>query len=135
MKSEVCEFEEAVGTASSSGLWADELRKHLAVCSQCSDLRLVSEYLASARLVDDAAPLPAAGLIWWRAQLAERKERAARAMVAIEIMQKLAIAVALVIVMVIGSLWKPVDWSTLLMGAGLLLSTSAVLYGWVRGRI
>ena len=67
--------------------------------------------------------------------MAERKERAARAMVAIEIMQKLAIAVAMVIVIVIGSLWKSVDWSTLLVGAGLLVSTSAVLYGWVRGRI
>jgi hypothetical protein len=136
MRPELCEYEEAVGAALSSGQWNDELVRHLASCSQCADLRLVSQYLASAgTAIEEAAPLPAPGLIWWRAQLAERQEQATRGVAAIDLMQKLAIAVALIGLVAITLLWKPIDWGALLIGVGLLLSSAAVLYGWVRGRI
>jgi hypothetical protein len=137
MRPEFCEFEEPVAAALSSGQWTHELREHLAHCGQCADMCLVSQYLAgtAARPGEESGPLPAPGLIWWRAQLAERQEQAARAMAAIEIMQNIAIAAALVVVAVLPLFWKPMHWSTLLMGVGLLVSTAAVLYGWVRGRI
>jgi hypothetical protein len=136
MRPEFCEFEEAVAAALSSGEWTHELREHLANCGHCADLHLISEYLASvAPTPEEAAPLPAPGLIWWRAQLAERQEQATRAVAAIEFMQTLAMVVAAIAVLVLALFWKPMHWSTLLMGVGLLVSTAAVLYGWVRGRI
>jgi hypothetical protein len=137
MNLEFCEYEEAVTAALASGQWSEELVQHLTACRQCADLRLVSQYLATAAppTREQTTHLPAPGLIWWRAQLAERQALAARAVAAIEVMQKVALAVALVAVVTCAIFTKPVELSTLLLGAGLAGGSAAVLYGWVRGRI
>jgi len=136
MKSEFCAFENAVSAAVSNGQWSEELREHVDNCSQCADIRLVCQYLTSTTPAAEAdVPLPAAGFVWWRGLLAERQEQAKRAVAAIEIMQKFALVAALIAVIGFTLLWRPVDWSVLLLGSGLLLSTAVILYSWIRGRI
>jgi hypothetical protein len=134
MMREMCEFEDTVAEALTSGQWADDVREHVQRCGHCAELQIVWAALHTAKPTDESR-LPAPGLIWWRGQLDERREAARRAVAAIDIMQKLAVAVALVAAIVFGWLWTPVDWGVLLLGAGLLLSTAIVLYGWIRGRI
>jgi hypothetical protein len=137
MNPELCEFEDAVTAALSSGQWDDTLHRHVAFCTQCAELQEVWQSLAgAAALVEGAQPLPAPGLIWWRAQ---RREQAERAVAAIELMRKLAVAVALVALVVFMWLWKPdvsvIHLSAVIMGVSMLLGSGAVLYGWARGRI
>ncbi len=134
MKVEICEFEEATAAASASGEWSAELRQHLSACAACAELKLVWQSLAAATSDQDTAPLPAPGLIWWRSQLAKRREQAERAVSAIALMQKLAIALSLAAAMPLLWLCKPSVW-LILFGVSLLLGTGAVLYGWARGRI
>jgi hypothetical protein len=139
MKFAFCQFEDAVTAALLGGFWTEDLREHSAVCPHCSELEMVWEELAHVAEVRGDRPLPSSGLIWWRAQLIARRERMERAIAAIEIMRKIAIAATLIAVAVFVWLWKPdigpVYWSGLLTGAGLLLSSGIVLYGWARGRI
>ena len=140
MKPEVCEFEDAVTAALYSGEWDATLREHVVQCPQCAELRDVCQSLAHAALtVGDTNPVPAPGLIWWRAQLAERREQAERAVAAIELMRKLAGAVTLIVLAMVLWFWKPdgslVDRSAVLMGVSMLVVSGAVLYGWARGRI
>jgi hypothetical protein len=140
MNSDCCQFEDAVTAALANGWWTDDLRRHAAVCPQCSELQLVWKELAYAAELDGyLMPMPSAGLIWRHAQLTVRRERMERAIAAIEIMRKIAIAATLIALGVFVWLWKPdispVYWSAVLTGAGLLLSSGIVLYGWARGRI
>jgi len=84
MKDYLCEQESAVLEAVESGRWPhgcdDELRTHVAQCAICADVVLVSRILQQEKQRAEAdAPLPAAGLVWWKAQLRARREAAARA--------------------------------------------------------
>lgn len=135
MKAEFCRFEEAVTAAIQSGEWNEDLRRHVAGCEECADLALVARYCAAAAKDIPEAPLPAAGLLWWRAQIAERQEQAERAVAAIEVVQKVAIGVVLVLLLGLLMLSKPVHWEALLAAFGLFASSGVVLYSWVRGRI
>jgi hypothetical protein len=136
MKSDFCDLEETIALALARGPLPEELSRHAAGCAHCSDLLLISQFLKEAApATDEAARLPAAGLIWWKAQLAARREHAERAVVAIDIMQKLTLAVSLVAVVGCAFLWRTIDLNVLLLGACLLVGTVAALYSWVRGRI
>jgi hypothetical protein len=134
MNAEMCEFEEATAAALASGEWSAELREHSNSCAACVELALVWESLKPATNVQDAAPLPAPGLIWWRSQLAQRRAQAEQALAAIALMQKLAIALALAAALPLLWLCKPGIW-LISSGLGMFLVTAAVLYGWARGRI
>jgi hypothetical protein len=136
MKSNSCDLEEMMTSALARATLSEELGQHAASCVHCADLLLVSQFLGEAApSTDQTAPLPMAGLIWWKAQLAERREHAERAVAAIDIMQKLALAVTLGTLSGCALIWRPIDLIVLLLGACLLVGTLAVLYGWVRGRI
>ena len=134
MSAEICEFEEATASALARGEWSAELREHLSVCAACAEFERVWRCLAPAITDQAAAALPAPGLIWWRSQLAERRRQAERAVAAIALMQRLAIAVALVAAVPLLWLCKPSVW-LIFLGLSMLLATGAVLYGWARGRI
>ena len=84
MKDYFCEQESAVLEAVESGRWPQgcdaELRAHVAQCATCGDVVLVARILQQEkRRAEVEAPLPAAGLVWWKAQLRARREAAARA--------------------------------------------------------
>jgi hypothetical protein len=134
MKSEICEFEEVVAGALASGHWSGELREHLSGCAHCAELELVWQSLSPVATDAEAEPLPVPGLIWWRSQIAGHRAQAERAVAAIALMQKLAIAVALMAVVAFAWLWTPGVW-TIFIGLSMALATGVVLYGWARGRI
>lgn len=93
MKPAHCTQEEAIAQAAHSGDWSEPLRSHAARCPICSEVALVSSFLQieaeSARV---EAVLPDPGRIWWKAQLAARREAAERAVRPIALMEKLAVA-------------------------------------------
>ena len=88
-----CEYEAALLTALEQEHLSEGLSRHVANCQACTDTAAVWSYLHD--IGQDAADtdqLPAAGLIWWRAQLAERRKLASRSVASIRIVQNAAIA-------------------------------------------
>ena len=92
-----CERESAVLKAAESGQWSKGLRAHAQACEVCSDALLVTHYLQSqAQAAQAEAPLPDAGLIWWKAQLQAKRAAAERATRPIVILEKISYAVGAV---------------------------------------
>lgn len=124
MKSQFCVHEDAVAAAATSGVWTPELRAHRDGCMTCAELTLVVAALAAdaEQLADEVIPLPDPGVIWFRAQLAQREHNFRRATRAIVWVQRLAVAV----VAAIGLAFAPGLWT--LIGkfvAGLNLGSAA----------
>lgn len=93
MKPIHCTHEEAIAQAAHSGDWSEPLRSHAARCPICSEVVLVSSFLRTeAQSARAEAVLPDPGRIWWKAQLAARREAAERAVRPIALMEKLAFA-------------------------------------------
>jgi hypothetical protein len=77
-----CDYEPAVVRAVRIGSWTEELRAHFAACPVCADAVLIAEALHGEPA--ESLEVPAAGLIWWKAQLRRRldgQERALRPIV------------------------------------------------------
>lgn len=94
-----CVREAEVVEAVISGRWPaacdPELRSHAMDCHICKDIVLVSSALQGER--DSAvlnATLPAAGLVWWRAELRARREAARAAERPMKLVHSLAAASA-----------------------------------------
>lgn len=113
-----CLFEKEVSAAVREGRWpaaADPaLREHVAACSACADLLLVTETLQASRsTMSHAAVLPPPGILYWRAQLRRRSgavERMARPIVFAEV---IALAAAIVALALAAYRWIDfVDWTT-----------------------
>lgn len=124
MKNTSCAHEDAVTAAARSGDWTPELMAHRDGCMTCAELTLVVAALAAdaEQLVDEAIPLPDPGVIWFRAQLAEREHRFQRATRAIVWVQRATIAT----VAAVGVAFAPGLWA--LIGrfvAGLDLGSAA----------
>ncbi len=98
-----CEFEKEISLALREGRWpaaaGPALCQHVAGCSSCSDLVLVTEALQNSRAVAArAAELPPPGILYWRAQLRRRSgavERMSRPIVFAEVVTLLATLLAL----------------------------------------
>jgi hypothetical protein len=140
-----CEREpELLAALASRGL-TEELRAHLEACPDCREAQEVWTYLAGLgeETLEDAAPLPAPGLIWWRAQLAAKRNQAEESVAAIKLATKTAVALTLALVCLVAIWWGPQSWEHLpvpVLGAGiallvLLFSAGTVLYVWARGKI
>jgi hypothetical protein len=74
-----------------------ELQRHVASCPTCADLVLVMSSLRSGR--DQwrrTAPVPSAGLVWWRAQLRQRQSAARAAAAPVTFVHAITLALALV---------------------------------------
>lgn len=78
-----CSRSADVAAAASAGtldLSGGALGEHVSACASCRDLALVVAALREERdRSRRQAPVPSAGLVWWRAQLRERREAARRA--------------------------------------------------------
>lgn len=92
-----CEKEPAVLGAMRAAQWEESLRDHVAECSACSDLVLVSQFMdeeaKSSRQASHQA-LPSPGVIWWKAQILSKRAAAERATRPIRTMEKAAFACA-----------------------------------------
>jgi hypothetical protein len=95
-----CDREQEVVDALRSGRWAsawgEELRRHVAACPVCAEVAFVAQALrhedavAQADLLKSPAPLPSAGLVWWKAQLAARRAAEQRAAQPIALVERAA---------------------------------------------
>jgi hypothetical protein len=138
-----CEREPDLLAALARGGLTEELQAHVETCPDCREAQHVWTYLASLDRENEAAPLPAPGLIWWRAQLAARRNQAEESVAAIKLANKTAAALTLAFVCLAAILWWPQSWEHLpvpVLGAGiallvLLFSAGTVLYAWARGKI
>jgi non-ribosomal peptide synthetase component F len=86
----------AIGT----GRWPEtcdaELRAHVAGCTTCGDVAALATALRAERAEAwQHAVVPGSGLVWWRAELRARQERAARIERPITLVHVLAIVVCL----------------------------------------
>jgi hypothetical protein len=90
-----------------------ELRAHLAGCASCTELLLVTQAFRQSRAVTASqAILPAAGAIWWRAQLRRRNaavERIGRPLVGAYVFA-LAFIVVVAAVAVISQVHHGFSW-------------------------
>ena len=94
MKIQPCAHEDAVAAAARTGRWTPELRAHRDGCMTCAELTLVTAAMAAdaEALAGLNSPLPDPGVIWLRAQLAEREKNFRRATRAIVWVQRATIA-------------------------------------------
>lgn len=102
-----CSYETELAQALKAGHWPDgctpDLRAHVALCRNCSELVLVTAAFQQARSQSGArVPADLAGLLWWRAQLRRRNAANQRTSRPISIAQSFALfvnaAVAIVFV-------------------------------------
>lgn len=113
MKPHLCDQETALLEAILAGRWPEgcesDLRAHVAQCSICADVALVAQTLHrehdGARAV---VAVPAAGLVWWKAQMKARREAVKRASEPIALVESAAgiFGVAALVALAIGR-W---DW-------------------------
>ena len=93
-----CPYETELAQALKAGHWPDgctpELRAHVRLCRNCSELVLVTQAFQQARSESGAAaPADVAGLLWWRAQLRRRNAANQRTSRPISIAQGFALFV------------------------------------------
>ncbi len=123
MKVGRCEREAAALEAVRAGRWPDaceaELRAHIAECAICSEVVMVAELMGEDDAVARAeARLPAAGLLWWKAQIRARRRAAERAAEPINLIVSVT-AVAVILSLVAFAAWQRshiADWWKWLSG-------------------
>ena len=124
MKNSSCVHEEAVAAAARSGQWTPELQTHRDGCMTCAEVTLVVAAMAAdaGELMDLDRPLPDPGVIWFRAQLADRENKLRRATRAIVWVQRATIAAAAAV----GLAFAPGLWTSVkTFAAGLDLGSAA----------
>jgi hypothetical protein len=93
MKPFECGKEKLIIAAVRTGLWDADLRQHRASCPACSEAAIAARLLNEMRSCDEAeARIPDAGLMWWKAQLLEKREAAERATQPINFAERFAYA-------------------------------------------
>lgn len=131
-----CAFEEQVLT----GEMSEELVAHLETCAVCREVKLVQSFLERASEEIEDPRTSSAGLIWWRAQLYEKRALAARSVAPIRTVQKIALivilAVAAIFAATLGPAWmgkeSPLVVWAVICGCGLIASTAGLLAIWAR---
>jgi hypothetical protein len=98
MTDDICPREAEVLRACESGTWPTDLADHVSRCDACREVQAVARVLREAVDAEDAAQLPTAHDIWWRAQWQARQEARARAMRPLDRMERAEPLVALVAV-------------------------------------
>lgn len=104
------------------------VRQYLDELADCSEL--------------NSAPLPSPDLIWWRAQLAEKRNLARRSVLAIDAVRAAAVVVSAAFVFLMILSWAPRLFAELSLPLPLTLallllfacSTGGVLLAWARQR-
>ena len=134
-----CPQEARLLTALADGSVPDELREHLEACTVCQDVQSVWIHLREYERINTAADLPSPDAIWWRAQLAIKRTAAQRSIRAIQVMQSIAIAAAIVGCIAVAA-WQSSKIAALnplvLAGTGatllVLLASVAIVLAWGR---
>jgi hypothetical protein len=89
-----CDREAQVIEASRSGLWDEELRRHLSDCRNCAESAVAASFLSRLERIDHQnVDLPGAGQMWWKLQLRARREAIERAARPISYFQSITLLV------------------------------------------
>lgn len=116
---ELCPREASLLAALANGALTDEQAAHLQECAACRDTKLVWSYLNECAAAAERVEIAPAESIWWRAQIEKKRAEARRSVVFIDRMQKIAFAIAAMIVA--GLAWwqspKLLEVSPMLLGA------------------
>ncbi len=112
MKQMACQNEDRVLEALGQGLapegFEKSLREHVADCDACKEIvALVAAFQSDNAELQAAAPVPEAGVIWWRASLAARRAAAERAMRPIAMAEKAAWAVGAAVLIALAAMAAP----------------------------
>ncbi|MBV9267860.1 MAG: hypothetical protein JO061_16955 [Acidobacteriaceae bacterium] len=111
-----------------SGALSPELQVHIESCPECRDALLIQRFMqAAAAEGDDEVPAPTAGAIWWRAEIARKRRIAERSVAAIRAVQKIALAVAVLIVLLAATFWGRAIAHDFALPASWLLASLAVV--------
>jgi hypothetical protein len=77
MKHAKCPHEEAIARAARTGNWEASLTTHATTCPICREIMKTSTWMqALGRSSEGSLSLPDASLLWWRAQLSEKRAKA-----------------------------------------------------------
>ncbi|HEX8290063.1 MAG TPA: hypothetical protein VF556_18935 [Pyrinomonadaceae bacterium] len=103
-----CSKEQIVVESFNSGFVKDEIRIHVSQCESCRETAKIVEFFQR-NTINENSPknLPAVGLIWWKAQIRNRRRAAERAIQPISIAQGAGVFIFLMIL-----LWLAVRGST-----------------------
>ena len=102
MTAQVCPREGELLDALGRGFVPVELAAHADGCRSCAELRLVAgALLADRAAATAAAPVPAAGTVWWRLQLRHRQEARLAARRSLLVGQGVSLVVALALLVAI----------------------------------
>jgi hypothetical protein len=114
-----CLREQDVMDAVASGRWPDrsdpELRRHVDGCAICQDVATIFPAISAERDETwEAVSVPAASVVWWRAQIRAREEASRAAQRPIAVTQGVAMVCLLAAVLVL----IPLAWPALTYTAG-----------------
>jgi hypothetical protein len=132
---EICDGESELLAALTRGELPPGLQQHLASCPVCQEAALTARYLR--QLVDSdlaSAHVPAPELLWWRAQIIEKRRLGQRSVASISILRDVVILIALFASLAVLITRHPnlqVLIAGILLIGGLLL---AVAYEWMDAR-
>lgn len=112
---EHCPREANVVEASRSGQLPVELAAHATACPVCAEALLVASFLAGH---PGEAEVPAAGLVYWKAELRARREQAERAMRPMRTMEIAAMILLCLLAVGVGVLSGSVLLPVIGMGFG-----------------
>jgi len=86
----------------------EELRQHADACESCREMVTVVTALRSERdRVRRSAPVPSAGLVWWRAQLRQRQQAALKATAPVTAIHAAAIVAVVALTVVLATSVAP----------------------------
>ena len=99
MSEQLCHREDELLDALGRGFVGAELETHTSICEACRELRVVAGALLDDRTETvNAAPVPAAGGVWWRMRIRHRREAEATARRSLLVGQAITLAVAIALV-------------------------------------
>lgn len=126
MNLEFCPREPDVLQAAAAGEWAPELQAHAHSCPLCRETLLLAQSL---REESPALPLPAPGLLYWKAQLLARSEWLQKADRPIRVFERVAfLLLPLAALLTLLGLSLPPLWYGVL---AVVLLVPAVMLVWI----
>lgn len=88
-----CSLELEVVTAARTGCWTTELRTHWATCQACAEAALIAEVMRC----EPELEIPAAGLVYFKAELRRRQELMDRALSPVKWAERVVVAAGLLV--------------------------------------
>ncbi len=108
MNANLCPQESSVLAALGNGSMSAELAAHLRQCAACQDAKLVWTYLQQCASADQQSEIAPAERIWWKAQIEKKRLEARRSVAVIETMQKIALAIAAIVLIALAAWQAPI---------------------------